>query len=135
MGTRDVDERKWELNKLLKDINEQNEECERLQREIANFEEESRWQNKQIKEVNDNLIQNYSGDGKFQNLLSEKEGLLIQKIATEERFFEESREIIAAHRKQLEVSEEECKLEIQSIEQMEGEEKDENYDNRETITK
>lgn len=122
MNIRELEERKRELNKHLIDISVQQKENEYLQREIANFEEESRWQNKQIKEVNDDLIQSYSGDGKFQNLLSEKEGLLMQKMATEERFFEESREIIAVHRKQLEVSEEECKSEIQSIEQMEGEE-------------
>lgn len=115
MGTRDVDERKWELNKLLKDINEQNEECERLQKEIANYEEESHWQNKQIKEMNDDLIGRYPDDEKFQSLLAEKEELLIQKIAVEKRFLEESRDYIAAYRKKIEQLKEEYESECEYV--------------------
>ena len=121
MDIREFDERKRELNKRITDIREQQNENEQLQRELAIFEEESHWQNKRIKEVNDDLIQNYSGDRKLQNLLSEKEVLLMQKVTTEEKFFEESREIIAAYRKQLEELKEECESEFQSIERMEGE--------------
>ena len=121
MDIREFDERKRELNKRITDIREQQNENEQLQRELAIFEEESHWQNKRIKEVNDDLIQNYSGDRKLQNLLAEKEVLLMQKVTTEEKFFEESREIIAAYRKQLEELKEECESEFQSIERMEGE--------------
>lgn len=124
MNTKEAKEREWEIHKQLEEIRQQQEECDDLQRELEYLEEDSHWQNKQIKDVNDDLLDNYPKDSRLQNLLIEKEELLGQKIAFEKNFFEECRDFIREHQRKTESMKETCEAELLSIHEKEENEEE-----------
>lgn len=127
MRTKEMEEREWEISKQLDEIRIQQEECDSLQRELARLEEDSYWQNKRVKEVNDDMFDSYPNDAKLQNLLAEKEELLQKKLSFEKGFFEDCRELISRQRKETENLKEEYEVELLSLHKKEGEGKDEDY--------
>ena len=127
MSLQELEERKWEIHKQIESLHLQREDCDSLQKNIDYLEEESGWQNKIIKETNDNLYDSYPNDRHLRNLLVEKEELLMQKISDENRFFEECRELIREQRKIIDAKREDFEEELLSIQKREEEEHDENH--------
>lgn len=99
MNSREAEERKWEICRQMEAIRQRQEESDELEKELEYMEEESYWQDKRIKEVNDDLLSAFPKDSKLQNLLMEKEELLHRKISFEKIFFEECRDMLSEHRK------------------------------------
>lgn len=127
MNTWEKEQREWEIKKELEEIESGQRDCDDLERELASLEEEMYWENKQIKEMNDDLFVSYPKNRELQNLLLEKEELLQQKLSFEKLFFEECRDSINEYRKNAEARKEDCEEELLSLNKEEGEEQDENY--------
>ena len=127
MSTSDYEEREWEISKQLDEIRLQQEECEKLQKELAGMEEESYWQNKRAKEVNDDLFDSYPNDAILQMLLAEKEELLQKKQTFEKTFFEDCRELISRKVNETEHLREEYEAELLLVQKWEGDEQNEDY--------
>ncbi len=127
MSLQELEERKWEIHKQIESLHLQREDCDSLQKNIDYLEEESGWQNKIIKETNDDLYDSYPNDRHLRNLLVEKEESLMQKISDENRFFEECRELIREQRKIIDAKREDFEEELLSIQKREEEEHDENH--------
>ncbi len=115
MNNRETEDRKKEISRQMEEIRRQQEECDELQKEISRLEEESYWQNKKVKEVNDDLIDNYSANRGLQAILVEKEELLQKKSAFEKVFFEEGRDLIKEQKKKIESMQEACEEELEAI--------------------
>ena len=114
-------EKEWEIYNQLEEIRHQQEECDDLQKELAYLEEESHWQNKQVKEVNDDLFDQYPKDVRLQNILLEKEEMLRQKMKMEKLFFEECRDALQKQRRETENRKEEYEKRLMEIRTKEGE--------------
>lgn len=115
-------EREWEIHKKLEEISHQQEECDGLQKELADMEEEAHWQNQRIKAVNDDLLESCPKDDRLYQMLLEKEELLRQKVNFEKNFFEDCRDAVQNARNRAEAGKEACEEELESLKAMEGEE-------------
>ncbi len=102
MTNKEADEKIQEINNQLAEIKKQQDECIEMQRVISLMEDESYWHNKKIKDVNDDMINNYSANKRLQAIFIEKEELLQQKVGLEKMFFEESRDLIEEQKRKLE---------------------------------
>ena len=89
MNTIELEEREREISRQLKALAERVEECEVLEKELAGLEEESYWRNRQIKEINNDLFENYPNDSNLKNILEEKEEILEKKVGFERIFWED----------------------------------------------
>ena len=65
-------EREWEIHKELE---KQQEDCVKLQKELANMEEEAYWKNQRIQAVNEELLTSGPKDERLLNMLLEKEAV------------------------------------------------------------
>ena len=126
MNLQELEVKKWEIYKQMESLYLQREECDTLQKKIDYLEEESGWQNKIIKDTNDDLYDSYPNDGRLRRLIIEKEESLIKKISDENSSFEEWRELIEEQRKEIETKREDFEEELHSIQKRE-EEYHENY--------
>lgn len=122
MNSREAEERKWEICRQMEEIRQRQEESDELEKELEYMEEESYWQDKRIKEVNDDLLSAFSKDSKLQNLLMEKEELLHRKISFEKIFFEECRDMLSEHRKKTEDMKEVYEAQLMDAQETKGEE-------------
>ena len=122
MNSREAEEREWEICRQMEEIRQRQEESDELEKELEYMEEESYWQDKRIKEVNDDLLSAFPKDSKLQNLLMEKEELLHRKISFEKIFFEECRDMLSEHRKKLENMKEVCEAQLMDAQETKGEE-------------
>ena len=122
MNSREAEERKWEICRQMEAIRQRQEESDELEKELEYMEEESYWQDKRIKEVNDDLLSAFPKDSKLQNLLMEKEELLHRKISFEKIFFEECRDMLSEHRKKTEDMKEVYEAHLMDAQETKGEE-------------
>ena len=122
MNSREAEERKWEICRQMEEIRQRQEESDELEKELEYMEEESYWQDKRIKEVNDDLLSAFPKDSKLQNLLMEKEELLHRKISFEKIFFEECRDMLSEHRKKTEDMKEVYEAQLMDAQETKGEE-------------
>ena len=122
MNSREAEERKWEICRQIEEIRQRQEESDELEKELEYMEEESYWQDKRIKEVNDDLLSAFPKDSKLQNLLMEKEELLHRKISFEKIFFEECRDMLSEHRKKTEDMKEVYEAQLMDAQETKGEE-------------
>lgn len=122
MNSREAEERKWEICRQIEEIRQRQEESDELEKELEYMEEESYWQDKRIKEVNDDLLSVFPKDSKLQNLLMEKEELLHRKISFEKIFFEECRDMLSEHRKKTEDMKEVYEAQLMDAQETKGEE-------------
>ncbi|MCI7041622.1 MAG: hypothetical protein MR992_05765 [Lachnospiraceae bacterium] len=122
MNSREAEERKWEICRQMEAIRQRQEESDELEKELEYMEEESYWQDKRIKEVNDDLLSAFPKDSKLQNLLMEKEELLHRKISFEKIFFEECRDMLSEHRKKTEDMKEVYEAQLMDAQETKGEE-------------
>lgn len=122
MNSREAEERKWEICRQMEAIRQRQEESDELEKELKYMEEESYWQDKRIKEVNDDLLSAFPKDSKLQNLLMEKEELLHRKISFEKIFFEECRDMLSEHRKKTEDMKEVYEAQLMDAQETKGEE-------------
>lgn len=123
MNTQEVKEREWEIHKQLEEIRQRQQECDELQKELERLEEEKLWQNKQVKDLNDDLMESYPKDARLQNLLFEKEEMLQQRMSFEKSFFEDCRDMLKEQRKKNETMREACEAELLIIHKEKGAEK------------
>ncbi len=122
MNSREAEEREWEICRQMEEIRQRQEESDELEKELEYMEEESYWQDKRIKEVNDDLLSAFPKDSKLQNLLMEKEELLHRKISFEKIFFEECRDMLSEHRKKTEDMKEVYEAQLMDAQETKGEE-------------
>lgn len=122
MNSREAEEREWEICRQIEEIRQRQEESDELEKELEYMEEESYWQDKRIKEVNDDLLSVFPKDSKLQNLLMEKEELLHRKISFEKIFFEECRDMLSEHRKKTEDMKEVYEAQLMDAQETKGEE-------------
>lgn len=122
MNSLEAEERKWEICRQIEEIRQRQEESDELEKELEYMEEESYWQDKRIKEVNDDLLSVFPKDSKLQNLLMEKEELLHRKISFEKIFFEECRDMLSEHRKKTEDMKEVYEAQLMDAQETKGEE-------------
>lgn len=122
MNSLEAEERKWEICRQIEEIRQRQEESDELEKELEYMEEESYWQDKRIKEVNDDLLSAFPKDSKLQNLLMEKEELLHRKISFEKIFFEECRDMLSEHRKKTEDMKEVYEAQLMDAQETKGEE-------------
>ena len=122
MNSREAKEREWEICRQMEEIRQRQEESDELEKELEYMEEESYWQDKRIKEVNDDLLSAFPKDSKLQNLLMEKEELLHRKISFEKIFFEECRDMLSEHRKRTEDMKEVYEAQLMDAQETKGEE-------------
>lgn len=122
MNSREAEEREWEICRQIEEIRQRQEESDELEKELEYMEEESYWQDKRIKEVNDDLLSAFPKDSKLQNLLMEKEELLHRKISFEKIFFEECRDMLSEHRKKTEDMKEVYEAQLMDAQETKGEE-------------
>ncbi len=122
MNSREAEEREWEICRQMEEIRQRQEESDELEKELEYMEEESYWQDKRIKEVNDDLLSAFPKDSKLQNLLMEKEELLHRKISFEKIFFEECRDMLSEHRKKTEDMKEVHEAQLMDAQETKGEE-------------
>ncbi len=122
MNTKDLEEREWEISSQLKELAEKIEECEVIKKELTDLEEESYWRNRQIKEINDGLFENYPNDANLQNILAEKEEILEKKIGFERTFWKDCYDFIREQIKRAENFREEYEGELSVIKQKREEE-------------
>ena len=122
MNSREAEERKWEICRQMEEIRQRQEESDELEKELEYMEEESYWQDKRIKEVNDDLLSAFPKDSKLQNLLMKKEELLHRKISFEKIFFEECRDMLSEHRKKTEDMKEVYEAQLMDAQETKGEE-------------
>ena len=122
MNSLEAEERKWEICRQMEEIRQRQEESDELEKELEYMEEESYWQDKRIKEVNDDLLSAFPKDSKLQNLLMEKEELLHRKISFEKIFFEECRDMLSEHRKRTEDMKEVYEAQLMDAQETKGEE-------------
>ena len=110
---------KWELNQKIGELKRKQSEWMKLKREVFQFEEESEWQNKRIREVNINMIEHYPNDVKLKELLIEKEQIISQKITAENKFRQECEDIVTQQQKATELLEEEYEMALRKLGQNE----------------
>lgn len=122
MNIGEKEEREWEICRQMEEIRQRQEESDELEKELEYMEEESYWQDKRIKEVNDDLLSVFPKDSKLQNLLMEKEELLHRKISFEKIFFEECRDMLSEHRKKTEDMKEVYEAQLMDAQETKGEE-------------
>ncbi len=122
MNIGEKEEREWEICRQMEEIRQRQEESDELEKELEYMEEESYWQDKRIKEVNDDLLSAFPKDSKLQNLLMEKEELLHRKISFEKIFFEECRDMLSEHRKRTEDMKEVYEAQLMDAQETKGEE-------------
>lgn len=122
MNIGEKEEREWEICRQMEEIRQRQEESDELEKELEYMEEESYWQDKRIKEVNDDLLSAFPKDSKLQNLLMEKEELLHRKISFEKIFFEECRDMLSEHRKKTEDMKEVYEAQLMDAQETKGEE-------------
>lgn len=122
MNIGEKEEREWEICRQIEEIRQRQEESDELEKELEYMEEESYWQDKRIKEVNDDLLSAFPKDSKLQNLLMEKEELLHRKISFEKIFFEECRDMLSEHRKKTEDMKEVYEAQLMDAQETKGEE-------------
>ena len=122
MNIAELEDREWEISRQLIVLAKRVEECEELKKDLAGLEEDSYWRNRQIKEINDGLFENYPNDVNLQNILAEKEEIFEKKVGFERIFWEDCHDFI---RKQIEKTEdlkEEYERELSLIRQKREEE-------------
>lgn len=110
-----TEDRKWEISKQLNDLKKQQNELDRLKREIIQFDEENEWQNRHTKGMNESLMEHYPNDIRLINTLVEKEQLLYRKITAENAFMQECEEVIKQQHNRIESMEEEYKRELYKL--------------------
>lgn len=89
------DHERWELQKKMEEVDEIQQGCKRLIRELDDFAESIYWQNRHSKMLNDALANTYQGDKKLQSLLFEKEDIMKQRVASDRDFFDEARVVLS----------------------------------------
>ena len=109
---KEIEERKWEIHKALGRLYDKQKECDQLEKNIISFEEESQWQNKKIKSVNDDLYDSYPEDNKLRTLLLEKEDLMKRKMSDENLFIEECYNLVRTQKRNIEYKREEYEQEL-----------------------
>lgn len=114
-------EKEWQVKQHLEKISDRQRECDDLEKELNVMEEDMYWQNRQIKEVNDDLFSTYPQDAELQSLLVEKEEMLQQKMSMEKLFMEDCRDSIKDQRAKSEAMKEICETELLLLHKEEGE--------------
>ncbi len=89
------DQERWELQKKIEEVDEIQQGCKRLIRELDDFEESIYWQNRHNKTINAVLVNTYQSDKKLQRLLFEKEDIMKQRAASDREFFDEARVVLS----------------------------------------
>lgn len=89
-----------ELYKTLEKLEQSQFQYDRDERQIERLEEDALWQNRNSRELINDLFDGYPEDRKLQRILMEKEELLQRKISLEKDIFQELRENISEKRKQ-----------------------------------
>ena len=89
------DQERWELQKKIEEMDEIQQGCKRLIRELDDLEEAIYWQNRHSKTLNAELINTYQSDSKLQRLLIEKEDVMKQRAVLDREFFDEARVVLS----------------------------------------
>ena len=122
MNIAELEDREWEISSQLKALTEKTEECELIKKWLIDLEEESYWRNRQIKEINDGLFENYPNDANLQNILAEKEEVFEKKAGVERVFWEDCHDFIKEQSRKADNLKEEYERELLSIRQKREEE-------------
>lgn len=126
-------EHELQLYKELEIMEETRDQYIRSERWLKRLEDDALWQNKQSKEINDELFECYPQDKKLQQILIRGEELLQKQILAENSFFQEGRENLREMKKKAEQQMDDYREEIQRIQKeniKEGEHNEDNdYDN------
>lgn len=126
-------EHELQLHKELEIMEETRDQYIKTGRQLDRLEDDALWQNRQSKELNDELFERYPQDKKLQQILTRGEELLQKQILAENSFFQEGRENLREMKKKAEQQMDDYREEIQRIQKeniKEGEHNEDNdYDN------
>lgn len=122
-------ERELQLHKELEIIEETRDQYIRSERWLKRLEDDALWQNRQSKELNDELFECYPQDKKLQQILTRGEELLQRQILAENSFFQEGRENLQEMKKKAEQQMDDYREEIQRIQKENTKEGEHNEDN------
>lgn len=122
MNTIELEDKEWEIRSQLKELAEKVDEYEGLKKELIVLEEESYWRNRQTKDIQDVLFENYPNDANLQNVLTEKEEIFINKVDFERSFWEDCHDFIRKQIKKAEDFKDDYERELLLIQQKREEE-------------
>lgn len=122
-------ERELQLHKELETLEEANAQYTRTERQLDRLEEDTLWQNRRSKELNDDLFECYPHDKKLQQILTGSEELLQKQISAENSLFRECRENLREMKKRNEQQMDDYREEIQRIQKVNAEEGELNENN------
>ena len=108
-------EQEFELHKELEDLEERSQGCEKMKRQLEQMEDDALWRNRISKELNDDLFDSFPQDKILQQLLSEREEMMEQRMRSERNFFQEFREEIDGMRKETSQKIYDCREELERI--------------------
>lgn len=89
------EQERWELQKKIEEVDEIQQGCKRLIRELDDFEESVYCHNRQSKMLYEALGNTYKSDKKLQRLLFEKEDIIKLRASSDREFFDEARVVLS----------------------------------------
>lgn len=122
-------EHEIQLHKELEIMEETRDQYIRSERWLNRLEDDALWQNRQSKELNDELFERYPQDKKLQQILARGEELLQRQILAENSFFQEGRENLCEMKKKAEQQIDDYRQEIQRIQKENTKEGERDEDN------
>lgn len=122
-------EHELQLHKELEIMEETRDQYIKTGRQLDRLEDDALWQNRQSKELKDELFERYPQDKKLQQILTRGEELLQRQILAENSFFQECRESLQEMKKKAEQQMDDYREEIQSIQKENTKEGEHNEDN------
>lgn len=108
-------DREFELHKTIEELEEEQYQCDKLERQIDQMEDVCLCHDRVSKELNDELFDAYPHDSKLKEVLLNREELLQQKQALYKNMFQEFRDGISEAKKQAADRLDNCREELSKL--------------------
>ena len=105
-----------EIYKQLEELRQREMQNNELLQTMEQMEEETYWQMRRSKEINDDLFEAYAKDKRLLELLTEKEDRLHKKQVSDRLFFEDMRDELRKQQIQIEDSKTACQIQLEQKE-------------------
>ena len=111
-----MQEVKNEIYKQLEELRQREMQNNELLQTMEQMEEETYWQMRRAKEINDDLFEAYAKDKRLLELLAEKEDRLHKKQVSDRLFLEDMLDELRKQQMQIEDSKTACQIQLEQKE-------------------